>query len=173
MARNRDLMKEIKCFNDWQGKAKIMYDMSDSTCWTDVFANDSDNMVYQSPLIVCLYSKRNFAGRNITITYDELLKRAREEFSIELGEPEKVATITIDELIELLKQSSAERGAVTGDFNGAYYVLKSHYSRYKESGGMSMEDFDFICGMLYGLCATDFIVAKQLDAIMSDLIAMN
>lgn len=88
MAGNRDLMKEIKCFNDWQGKAKIMYDMSDSTCWTDVFTNDSDDTVYHSPLIVCLYSKRNFAGINTTITYNDLLKRAREEFSIELGEPE-------------------------------------------------------------------------------------
>lgn len=87
--------------------------------------------------------------------------------------PEQVATITIDELIELLKQSSAERGAVTGDFNGAYGILKDHYYRYKESGGVSMEEFAFIRGMLYGLYATDFVTAEQLDTMISDLIAMK
>lgn len=102
--------------------------------------------------------------------FAELLK---EEFSIELGEPEQVATITIDELIELLKQSSVERGAVTGSYNGSYAVLKDHYHRYKESGGVSMEDFDFIRGMIYGLYATDFVTAEQLDTMISDLIAMK
>lgn len=87
--------------------------------------------------------------------------------------PEQVATITIDELIELLKQNSAERGAVTGDFNGAYYVLKDHYYRYKKSGGVSIEEFDFICGMLYGLYAVDFVTAEQLETMISDLIAMK
>lgn len=61
-----------------QGKAKIMFDMADNECWTDVFANDNDNEIYQSSTIVCVYSKNNFAGRNEKITFGKLMERIEE-----------------------------------------------------------------------------------------------
>jgi hypothetical protein len=76
--QNNKVKEAIKQFNKWQGKAKIMFDMADNECWTDVFANDNDNEIYQSSTIVCIYSKSNFAGRNEKITFGKLMERIEE-----------------------------------------------------------------------------------------------
>ena len=84
--------------------------------------------------------------------------------------PEQVATITIDELIELLKQDADERAAVTGKYNSGHAVLARRYRRYKKY--RNMNDFDFIHGLLYGLLATDFITHEQLRVMADSLIDM-
>lgn len=65
--------KELDYFNNWQGKAKIMFDLSDNECWTDVFSSDNDDKVYHSSSIICVYQKGNFVGRNDKISLDILL----------------------------------------------------------------------------------------------------
>ena len=64
----------VSDFNEWQGKAVIMYDSSDGDVWTDVFADDESYNSYHSETIFSLWIKGNFLGRNNTVSVENLKK---------------------------------------------------------------------------------------------------
>lgn len=72
---NVEKIKEAaRDFNEWQGKAVIMYDSSDGDVWTDVFSDDTTYESYHSETIFHIWVKGNFLGRNNKVSVENLEK---------------------------------------------------------------------------------------------------
>mgnify|MGYP005959464353 CR=1 FL=1 len=72
------LQQAVGEYSNWQGHACVMYDVSDGTSWTNVFAADDEWIEYESPTIVCLACKGSAMGRNRGMSLKRATAMARE-----------------------------------------------------------------------------------------------
>lgn len=96
-----------------------------------------------------------------------MYKKERKEKNMENVKNE----ITIESLIERLKEHDIEQAKTTGNFDGSYAVLRARNEDYKYE--CRMEDFHFISGMIWGIKATGFITEEEMDQLINSLMRIR
>lgn len=75
--------------------------------------------------------------------------------------------ITFKTLIEPLKKADHEEYEKTGELKAEYAVIRSHYYDFSEN--RSMEEYNFLIGVLSGLLAADFISEEEYTQLRNSL----
>jgi len=63
----KGIKEAVEEFNNWKGSAKIFFDESDNSIWTNIYNNPSETNVYRSTEIYEILSKGKYDMR----TYDD------------------------------------------------------------------------------------------------------